>query len=267
MRTPLKLAFLAIVPAALLAQKPQAPIKVDVDLVSVNVAVTDSHGRTVLGLSKEDFQVWEDRVEQSVDYFSTEEVPASIGIIFDVSASMESIIAIARAAASDFMNMGTNEDEFFLITFNDRPHVEVDFTRDPSRIRDKLLLRQARGSTALWDAMYLGVEKVKHGENMRKALVSITDGDDNHSRYSSRDFAELMREQDVQIYYLDTDKAKQLDAQKIATSLKSQYLLAYRPTNTQHDGKWRDIHVRVKPLAGMPPLSVKARSGYYAPAN
>src|SRR6476619_2921200 len=117
--------LLALIPVALLAQKPQAPIRVSVDLVTVNVAVTDSHGRTVLGLSTDMFQVYEDRVEQKVEYFSTEEVPASIGIIFDVSASMEPVIKEAIQAASNFMNMGTKEDEFFLVTFNNRPHVEV----------------------------------------------------------------------------------------------------------------------------------------------
>jgi len=257
--------FLALLPAAVLAQKPQAPIKVDVNVVTVNVRVTDSHGRTVLGLKPEDFQLWEDRVEQKIEYFSIEEVPASIGIIFDVSFSMANVLAAAQRAASEFMDMGTTEDEFFLITFNDRPHVEVDFTRDPGRIRDKLLFRRASGSTALWDAMYLGVEKLKKGENPRKALISITDMGDNHSRYSEKDFAELMREQDVQIYYLDTYVAKELDAQKIATSLKSQYLVGYSSTNTQRDGKWRDIRVRVKSVPGLPPFSVKSRSGYYAP--
>ncbi len=259
-------ALLAIIPLSVLAQKPQAPIKVEVNVVTVNVRVTDSHGRTVLGLKPEDFQLWEDRVEQKVEYFSVEEVPASIGIIFDVSGSMASVMTVASRAASEFMDMGTAGDEFFLVTFNDRPNVEVDFTRDPARIRDKLVLRQAGGSTALWDAMYLGVEKLKNGTNPRKALVSITDMDDNHSRYSEKDFAELMREQDVQIYYLDTYVAKELDAQKIATSLKSQYLLGYRSSNTQRDGKWRDIRVKVKSISGMLPFSVKSRSGYYAPA-
>jgi Ca-activated chloride channel homolog len=253
--------------AVLLAppQKPQAPIRVDVEVVTVNVRVTDAQGRTVLGLKTADFQLWEDRVEQKVEYFSIEEIPASIGIIFDVSASMAEALHPAQAAVREFMNMGTTEDEFFLITFNDRPHVEADFTRDPAKILNQLLLRQAKGSTALWDAMYLGVQKLKSGQNPRKALISVTDMDDNHSRYSQKDFAELMREQDIQIYYLDTDVAKQLDAQKIAASLKSQYLLGYRSTNTQRDGKWRDIRVRVKPVPGMLPFTVRNRSGYYAP--
>jgi len=253
--------------AILLApQKPQAPIRVDVDVVTVNVRVTDAQGRTVLGLTPQDFQLWEDRLEQKLEYFSIEEVPASIGIIFDVSASMAGALPAAQSAVREFMDMGTTEDEFLLITFNDRPQVEVNFTRDPAQIRDKLLLRQAKGSTALWDAMYLGVERLKSGRNPRKALISVTDMGDNHSRYSQTDFAELMREQDIQIYYLDTTVAKQLDAQKIAASLKSQYLLGYRSTNTQRDGKWRDIRVRVKPVAGMLPFTVRNRSGYYAPA-
>ena len=115
--------------------------------------------------------------------------------------------------------------------------------------------------------MYLGIEKLRKGQNPRKALVCITDGDNNHSRYSQKDFAEVMREQDVQIFYLDTDTAKKLDGEKIATSLKSQYLLSYRSTNTSTDGKWRDIRVRVKAVPGMPPLTVTSRTGYYAPLH
>jgi hypothetical protein len=115
--------------------------------------------------------------------------------------------------------------------------------------------------------MYLGIEKLRKGQNPRKALVCITDGDNNHSRYSQKDFAEVMREQDVQIFYLDTDTAKKLDGEKIATSLKSQYLLSYRSTNTSTDGKWRDIRVRVKTVPGMPPLTVTSRTGYYAPLH
>jgi Ca-activated chloride channel family protein len=247
-------------------QKPQAPIRVDVDVVTVNVRVSDAQGRTVLGLKPGDFQLWEDRVEQKVEYFSVEEVPASIGIVFDVSSSMAPVLRAAQSAVREFMDMGTTEDEFFLITFNDRPQVEVDYTRDPSHILSSLLLRQARGSTALWDAMYLGVEKLRSGKNPRKALISVTDMDDNHSRYSQKDFAELMREQDIQIYYLNTNVARQLDEHKIATSLKSQYLLGYRSTNTQRDGKWRDIRVRAKSVPGMLPFTVRNRTGYYAPA-
>src|SRR5262249_55181014 len=148
---------------------------------------------------------------QKIEDFSTEEVPASIGVIFDVSASMEIVLDAARRAARDFLNLGTNQDEFFLITFNDRPHVEVEFTRDISKLQSVLLFSQAKGPTALWDAMYLGIEKLKKGQNPRKALVCITDGDNNHSRYSQKDFAEVMREQDGQIFYLDPDPAKKLD--------------------------------------------------------
>jgi Ca-activated chloride channel homolog len=266
MRTIHKIAIAVLLPAALMAQRTQT-LKVDVNMVNVNVRVTDKTGRTVLGLGPDDFEVYEDRIAQKIEDFSTEEVPASIGLIFDVSGSMEPVMDGARKAATDFLNMGTNQDEFFLITFRDRPHVEVEFTRDITKLQSVLLFTQTKGSTALWDAMYLGIEKLRKGQNPRKALVCITDGDNNHSRYSQKDFAEVMREQDVQIFYLDTDTAKKLDGEKIATSLKSQYLLSYRSTNTSTDGKWRDIRVRVKTVPGMPPLTVTSRTGYYAPLH
>jgi len=264
MRTIYKIGIAVLLPVALMAQRTQT-LKVDVNMVNVNVRVTDKSGRTVLGLERDNFEVYEDRIAQKIEDFSTEEVPASIGLIFDVSQSMGPVIEAARNAATDFLKMGTNQDEFFLITFSNRPQVEVEFTRDVSKLQSVLLFTHAKGSTALWDAMYLGVEKLRKGQNPRKALVCITDGDNNHSRYSQKDFAEVMREQDVQIFYLDTDTAKKLDGEKIATSLKSQYLLSYRSSNTAMDGKWRDIRVRVKTVPGMPPLTVTSRNGYYAP--
>src|SRR5262245_31692257 len=157
MRTIHKIAMAVLLPAALLAQRTQT-LKVDVNMVNVNVRVTDKSGRTVLGLGPDDFEVYEDRVAQKIEDFSTEEVPASIGLIFDVSWSMGIVIDAARQAAIDFLKMGTNQDEFFLITFRDRPHVEVEFTRDITKLQSVLLFTSTKGSTALWDAMYLGVE-------------------------------------------------------------------------------------------------------------
>jgi Ca-activated chloride channel homolog len=264
-RTLAKIVLAAVLPLAALGQKAPQSLKVDVDLVSVNIRVTDSQGRTVVGLEPKDFELFEDRIEQKIEYFSVEEVPASIGIVFDISSSMAPVFHAAREAATDLLRLGTTQDEFFLITFNDRPQVVVDYTRDVSRLRDVLLATSSKGSTALWDAMYLGVEKLRRAQNPRRALISVTDGDENNSRYTARDFAELMREQDVQIFYLDTDTAKKLDGEKIATSLKTQYLIGYRSTNEMRDGKWRSIRVRVKTPPGMLPLNAKARDGYYAP--
>src|SRR5215471_19213638 len=152
-------------------------LKVDIDLVLVTATVTDSSHRYISGLTPEHFQVYEDKIKQDVQYFSQEDVPLSVGIIFDSSGSMENKMMAARAAAATFLRMGNREDEYFLIEFNDSPQVLQDFTTDVTRLQNRLLATRARGSTALYDALYLGMEKVSRGSNPRKALLLITDGE------------------------------------------------------------------------------------------
>src|SRR5215813_9965051 len=176
------------------------PLRVDVDLVLLHATVTDSANKYVTGLRQQDFRVWEDKIEQRVEYFFAENVPLSIGIIFDVSGSMETKVAPAVAAANTFLRMGDSDDEYFLIQFSDEPKLAQDFTTDITKLQSRLLLTKAKGSTSLYDALYLGLEKVNRGNNARKALLLITDGEDNHSRYSFSDVREFAREHDVTIY-------------------------------------------------------------------
>src|SRR5262245_49476022 len=159
-------------------------LRVDVDLVLLNVSVTDSANRQVTGLNKEHFQVWEDKIEQDIEYFSAEDVALSTGIIFDISGSMANKLSAARNAATTFLRMGAGDDEYFLINFSNSPQLVQDFTTDITKLQNRLVLTQAKGNTSLYDALYLGMEQVSHGNNSRKALVLITDGEDNHSRYS-----------------------------------------------------------------------------------
>jgi Ca-activated chloride channel family protein len=272
MQIPAKILLAVLTPVIFLAQNRPQALRVDVDLVSINVRVSDvRHDRHVLGLKAENFQLWEDRVLQKIEYFSAEEVPASIGIIYDISGSMGSSLADSRIAVSQLLKTGTVEDEYFLVTFNTKVNLESEFTRDSAKIQSKVTFVPAGGGTALYDAMYLGVEKVKKGRNLRKALVVITDGVDNSSRYTESDFAELMREQDVQIYQLNTAilarQSLEHETARISTALKNQYLIGYRSTNESRDGKWRSVRVRVNPLPGLPQLVVKAKEGYYGPSS
>jgi Ca-activated chloride channel family protein len=280
-------------------QKPALPsIRVDIDLVLVNAAVTDSANRHVTGLQPEHFRLWEDKIEQQIEYFSVEDLPISVGIIFDVSGSMQNKLEPARAAADTFMRMGGKEDEYFLIQFSDTAQTIQEFTTDVGRIQSSLLFTRASGSTALYDALYLGLEKVERGSNSRKALLLITDGLDNHSRYSFSDVREFAREHDVLIYSIGlVDEGDPLGTgyggkavleslarltggvaffprflsalesicTQIAVDLKNQYLLGYRPQNSSSDGRWRKIRVKVDRPKGAPPLNVRAKSGYYAP--
>src|SRR5262245_50414931 len=144
-------------------QVPPPTIKVDVDLVLINVTVMDPEDRYVVGLGKENFQVWEDKVEQKTEYFSTEDVPISVGLIFDASGSMQSMLGYARQAALAFLQTADANDEYFLVEFNDRPHVTVDTTTDVSKLQQHIMFIPAKGSTALYDAVYVGMEKVRKG--------------------------------------------------------------------------------------------------------
>jgi Ca-activated chloride channel family protein len=265
----------------------QKPLKVDVDLVMVNVTVTDNNNRFVTDLKPEDFQVFEDKVEQKIQYFSNEVAPVSIGIIFDVSHSMEKKLDFAREAAGKFLETGTPDDEYFLVEFSNRAKVAEGFTSDIKRLRDRLAFKPADGSTALYDAIYLGLAELKQGQNPKKALLLITDGEDNHSRYSRGDIREVIREADAQIFVIDLGRAllgelaemtgghsyhasvKDLEetCEKIATELKSQYVIGYESTNTGKDGKFRKVRLRVTPPAGMKKVNVRSRDGYYGPTH
>lgn len=265
----------------------QKSIKIDVDLVMVNVTVTDPANRLVTDLRNESFHLFEDKIEQEIRYFSSDAAPLSLGIVFDISQSMKNKLDLARKAAARFLETGTREDEYFLVEFADRARVAEEFTTDISRLRNRLAFRPAKGYTALYDGVYLGLAQLKAGRNPKKAILLITDGEDNHSRYSRGDIRESVRESDVQIYIIDLGRAL-VDGlaemtgghsyrgsvndlgdicEKIALDLKSQYILGYESSNPLKDGKFRKIRIKVDPPAGMPKLNVRARDGYYAAGN
>ena len=173
--------LMALLMAPQASERRQSPLKIDVDLVLVNAAVIDQEGRPVTGLEKTRFQVWEDKVQQEIRYFSTEEGPMSLGIIFDISRSMADKLSVSRDAVTTFLKTGTPADEYALIEFNDRPFVAQDFTSDITDFQNRIALASSSGSTALYDAVYLGIEKLRHAHNRRKALLLVTDGEDNHS--------------------------------------------------------------------------------------
>jgi Ca-activated chloride channel homolog len=285
------LVFLIVLSTALgpgyARQRPEPPktINVDVDIVLINATVTMPDGRYVANLDKKNFQLWEDRVEQKIDYFSSEDVPLSVGIIFDASGSMSPYLAMARSAAVTFLRMGNRTDEYFLVEFNDKPKITVDFTSDISKLQNKLLFIPAKGLTALYDALYVGMDTVRQGSHPKKALLVITDGEENHSRYSFNNVRDFVREQSVQIYAIGPDAplsslteltgGRSFDASfrdledicmKIGVELKNQYIIGYRSTNESKDGRWRKVELKVNPPRGLPRLSVRGKSGYYAPS-
>src|SRR5262245_47779437 len=271
--------------APFLAQQTQSPaLKVDVDLVLVNVTVMDPENRYVVGLERPNFQVWEDKIAQQIEYFSTEDVPLSVGLIFDASGSMQPMLGYARQAALSVLETADASYEYFLVEFNDRPHVTVDLTKDIAKLQQHIIFIPAKGSTALYDAVYVGMEKVREGTNSKRALLVITDGEENHSRYSFSNLREFVKEQNVQIFSIGATgpinllteltggyafNGLGLDdiCQKIAVELKNEYIIGYRSTNRSKDGRWRKVQVRINPPRGLSKLHLRAKTGYYSPTS
>jgi len=274
-----------------------ATIRSKVDLVLVPVTVTDPMNRLVTGLDKENFQVFEGKEQQDVRHFSSEDAPISLGVIFDMSGSMNSKIERAREAVKEFFKTANPQDEFFMIAFSDKPREVSDFTQSVEELEGKLLFTVPKGRTALLDAIYLGISKMREAKYPKKALLIISDGGDNHSRYTEGEIKSLIKEADTMVYsigiydqYLPTEeerlgpallndiseisggRAFTIDnpndladvATKIGIELRNQYVLGYRPRNPGHDGKWHKIKVKLLPPKGLPPLHVYAKTGYYA---
>jgi Ca-activated chloride channel family protein len=283
------------------AQSGQA-IQLNVELALVNVTVTDPYNRLVTGLDKESFRAFEDGVEQEVVHFSSEDVPVSIGVIFDMSGSMSNKVDKARQAAVQFFRTANPQDEFFLVSFNDRAELTSPFTSSVEEIQNRMMYTSAGGRTALFDGIYLGLSQMRGARNGKKALLVVSDGGDNHSRYTENDVRNFLREADCQLYAIGVYDANDMGrsreerygptllselaemsggrafpvsrlndlpdiATKIGMELRNQYVLGYRPSNTEHDGSWRRIKVRLELPRGLPPLNVYAKTGYYAPGR
>ncbi len=276
------------------------PLTVDVDLVLVPVTVTDPMNRLVTGLEKENFTVFEGSDKQAIRHFSSEDSPISLGVIFDISGSMSNKIDKSRDAVVEFFKTANPQDEFFLIAFSETPELVADFTDSIEQIQGQLVYTVPKGRTSLLDAIYLGLSKMRHARHQKKALLIISDGGDNHSRYTEGEIKSLVKEADVQIYAIGIfeltpptpeerngpamlseitdltggrtftiDSPNELAdvATKIGIELRNQYVLGYRPKNPARNGKWRKIKVKLLPPKGLPPLIVHAKTGYYAPSQ
>ena len=258
----------------------------------VRVTVTDPLNRYVVGLDKDHFRVFEDKVEQTITHFSNDSASISVGIILDASGSMGDNILSARTSVMRFLQQGNPNDEYFLVTFNERSTLVQDFTGHSETIQNQISATNPGGRTALFDAIYLGLEKMKSGTNEKKALIVITDGEDNSSRYTFSEVRDYVKESDVQIYAIGErgelgygrgiinevvrltggraffpHNFKQLDyfVDLIHTELRNQYVLGFVPSDKEFDGEWRKLKVELEPPEGLPKLNVRAREGYFAP--
>jgi Ca-activated chloride channel family protein len=272
--------------------------QINTNLVLIPLTVTDPMDRLVTGLEKQNFQVYEDNRVQSIRAFSCDDAPVSIGVILDMSGSMSDKIVRSRGALLQFMQTSNPQDEFFVIGFNERPFLLSDFTSDENKVEANLATLHPEKRTALLDAIYLGLQKMKQAKWPRKALLIISDGGDNNSRYTEGEVRSAVRESDVQIYGLGIfdaeagtveeqngplllnnvtedsggrlfrvdDLSEMSDiATRISAELRDEYVLGYSTNDTKMDGKWRKVRVRLVPPPGLPPLTVHARTGYYAP--
>lgn len=278
------------------------PLLADVDLVLVPVMVTDAMNRPVLSLTKDDFAVYEDNERQHIQFFSKEDAPISVGMVLDVSKSMSDKFETERAAVSEFFKNANAQDDYFAIAFSDRPHLIADSIQSMDDIQQKLTITIPAGNTALLDAIYLGVNQLRNARYQRRALLIISDGGDNHSYYNTKETKRMVEEADVLMYSIgvfdnmpvpvfktieeklgkrlltgiteltggETIPVDSLDkipeiAGAVSRELRQQYVLAYRSTRPLHDGKWRNIKVRVTPRDGDQGLHVHYKRGYISP--
>lgn len=276
----------------------RANLRVDSQLVLVPVTVHDKLNRPVSGLEKENFRVYEDKVEQPILQFAMDDEPVAVGLIFDTSGSMQYKIGRSRQAAAEFFRVANPEDEFFLVEFGDSPHLRVPLTGNAGEIETQLAFSVAKGSTALLDAIYMGLHEIKKSKKNKKALLVISDGGDNHSRFSTSEVRSLVRESDVLIYSIgvfgtfgtpeevngpgmlariseetggrmfeaDVNELPDI-ARKIGIELRNRYILGYSPKEQPRDGKYHRILVKVIPPRGLPQLRANWRLGYNAPVE
>jgi VWFA-related protein len=282
---------------------PRADIRVDSALVQIPVHVTTSAGASVTTLDRGRFRLFEDGVEQSITQFALEDAPISIGLLFDASGSMQKKMQRSSEAAAAFFKTANAEDEFFLVEFNDRAKLSVPFTPDSGELFQHIAHLKPFGRTSLLDAIHLAMQQMKHAQHLRKAIVILSDGGDNRSRYTTTEIKNAMLESDVQLYamgifdqgdahklpseeqngprlldelsqqtggrHYPVDNLDELAAisERIGNELRSQYVLGYSSTNPARDGKYRRVTVTVASPPESPELKAYYRQGYASPAD
>ena len=275
------------------------PIRADVDLVMVNVTVLDHADRAVTGLGASNFALVDGKHSQVIRYVSSVDEPISWVVVLDASASMAEKIPEARSALAKLVNTSNPQDDFGMIVVGDQPRI-VFHTDSASEIPSTIGSIQPNGATALWDGMVLGIEELKRSHHQRKAMVVISDGGDNHSRYSESELKAILKEADVQVYaigifnrYATRREEKigplQLDevtsitggrvfsvsdsrdlaraVNQISLELRNQYVLGFYPSNRIRDGKWRKLKIHLTGPASQGKVRLYARKGYYGPAE
>lgn len=277
---------------------PSANLRVDTNLVLVPVTVNDDLNHPITGLERENFQIYDDNRPQAIASFTTEDQPIALGFVFDTSGSMRNALPAGRHAAAEFLQLANPEDEFFLVEFDTAPRLTIPLTSDTGTIRTEILMTKSGGSTALIDALYLAINEMHKSKKSKKAVVLISDGGENNSRYTPTEIKNVVQESDVLIYTVAIPGGEQgADAQyglglmnriaemtgahmyqagvtdlrdiaeKIAIELRNRYVLGYSPKDPERDGRYHRIRVKLNPPRGLPKLRAHWRLGYYAPSD
>jgi Ca-activated chloride channel family protein len=269
-------------PAAVCGPAPKIPLATN--LVLINALVTDRHGTPLTNLNQQQFHIFEAGIEQEVKFCAQEDVPASIGIVLDTSGSMGTGLELLKAAAMEFLRAGNPADEYLLVQFRDRPKILVPFTSDGEQLTAAIRHLQAGGSTALLDAVYLTVQEVQRAKKARKAVLVISDGLENHSRYTDKDVNRLVSEVDFPIYAVNVRRnpgsgnrfsiqqrdpgilesistetggkiftimgSRELASvlELVASEIRHEYVLGY--ISTDEAERSRRVHIKIDPLRG-----------------
>lgn len=275
-------------------------IKSNVDLVHVEVTVLDHSERAVSGLEATDFAVLEDNNRQAIRYLSTIDQPMSLVIVFDASASMVTKIQAERNAVKELIRNSNPQDDFSVVVVRNNPQLIFQHDDPDSDLQRRIDLVQPDGFTSLWDGIYLGLNALRNSGYQRKAMIIISDGGDNHSRYTYSEIKSLLEEADVEVYALGIfdrfpkrveEKTGPLRLDEIASAtggrmfsvrdpndishavaqisseLRNQYVLGYYPSNRERNGKWRKLKIRLAGSAAGEKFRLYARKGYYGPAE
>ncbi len=272
--------------------EPNPTLRITTDLVQVPVTVTDKQGRPVTGLEKENFRVFDNKVEQVITNFVMDNEPVGVGFIFDISGSIGGSLRQYQLAAHEFFKAADPDDDFFLVTFQSTPKLAVPLTKNAGEIQYQIMMSRSGGMTALYDAVYMAANEIKKSKASRKALVLISDGGENHSRYNFREIRNALLETDALLYSIGPSPdliggdnngrlLKHLAeltggrlivngrdladlAMKIIVDLRNRYVLYYSPQDKTRDGRFHHIEIQVMPPRGLPKLIPHWRSGYYA---
>jgi Ca-activated chloride channel homolog len=270
-------------------QNPQDKIVINTRLVNLTVSVNDKLGRYVTGLTKEDFEIFDDSVKQDIAFFSDDDAPISLGIVYDVSGSMENFGSRSLSMLRYFFENSHTEDEFYVYAFNDRVQLVQDFTSLPEALLSRVTFIKAKGSTALFDATYAAVEKVRQGRHHKKVILIFSDGEENSSRYSGKELQNLLKENDVQIYAIGMSEysngagtlkfiaeptggqaffpfdyaSAEVIYTRLALMLRRQYVIGFYPNNVTSGTTWHKLHVQVKAPSQLGKLKLSYKNGYW----